>query len=167
MDRTSQTALVLSGGNALGAYLAGAYEHLHRSNIEPDWIVGASIGAVTGAILAGNASEQRLPKLSGPRVRLLHLAYQTAGHELAAKTFDYSPSSIRDRWAAGEHDMARGLALLEKAGDNEGRFQSLAIDPGLAAAAAEASASGARGSALRSGFPVGWLPFPRANPKAA
>jgi NTE family protein len=55
MDRTSQTALVLSGGNALGAYLAGAYEHLHRNNIEPDWIVGASIGAVTGAILAGNA----------------------------------------------------------------------------------------------------------------
>ena len=64
MDRTSQTALVLSGGNALGAYLAGAYEHLHRNNIEPDWIVGASIGAVTGAILAGNAPEQRLPKLS-------------------------------------------------------------------------------------------------------
>jgi len=351
MDRTSQTALVLSGGNALGAYLAGAYEHLHRNNIEPDWIVGASIGAVTGAILAGNAPEQRLPKLSqfwaeamvhtsgslsvtekgrqiynglhtaltlmfgrpsifrdglpglwsllpsvpndialydqtplrrtlerlvdfdrlnraagrftavcvdietgdevyfdntrdtirpehivasaaippafppveidgrllcdagytnnlpldvplreqadrdliciavelcslraprpasldavaerahdlifasatrrtieglkreyalrghyepdGPRVRLVHLAYQTAGHELAAKTFDYSPSSIRDRWAAGEHDMANGLALLEKAGDNEGRFQYLAVDPLLAAAAAEAGA---------------------------
>jgi NTE family protein len=77
---------------------------------------------------------------NGPRVRLVHLAYQTASHELAAKTFDYSPSSIRDRWAAGEHDMANGLALLEKAGDNEGRFHYLAVDPLLAAAGAEAGA---------------------------
>ena len=57
MDRTSQIALVLSGGNALGAYHAGAYEQLHQNGIRPDWIVGASIGAVTGAILAGNAPE--------------------------------------------------------------------------------------------------------------
>src|SRR3954465_13528128 len=47
----------------------------------------------------------------GPRVKLVHLAYQGASHELAAKTFDYSPSSIQDRWAAGERDMASGLAL--------------------------------------------------------
>src|SRR4051795_7960668 len=64
MDRTSQIALVLSGGNALGAYHAGAYEQLHQNGIRPDWIVGASIGAVTGAILAGNAPEDRLPKLN-------------------------------------------------------------------------------------------------------
>ena len=63
MPRTTKTALVLGGGNALGAYLAGAYEHLHRQDIRPDWIVGASVGAVTGAILAGNAPEQRLGKL--------------------------------------------------------------------------------------------------------
>ena len=63
MDRTSQIALVLSGGNALGAYHAGAYEQLHQNGIRPDWIVGASIGAVTGAILAGNAPEDRLAKL--------------------------------------------------------------------------------------------------------
>src|SRR5919202_6989233 len=63
MLRTSRTALVLGGGNALGAYHAGAYEHLHQSGVRPDWIVGASIGAVTGAILAGNAPEDRLPKL--------------------------------------------------------------------------------------------------------
>src|SRR3954464_3107929 len=77
---------------------------------------------------------------AGARVRLVHLAYQAAGHELSAKTFDYSPSSIRDRWAAGEQDMASGLALLEKAGDNEGRFHYLAVDPLLAAAGAEAGA---------------------------
>jgi len=36
--------------------------------------------------------------------------------------------------------MANGLALLEKTGDNEGRFQYLAVDPLLAAAVAEAGA---------------------------
>lgn len=56
-------ALVLGGGNALGAYLAGAYEVLHEHGPQPDWIVGASIGAVTGAIIAGNAPEDRLPRL--------------------------------------------------------------------------------------------------------
>jgi NTE family protein len=79
----------------------------------------------------------------GPRVRLVHLAYQAAGHELAAKTFDYSPSSIRDRWAAGARDMASGLALLEAPEADGRRFKHLAVDPVVAAAAE----TGARGSA--------------------
>jgi NTE family protein len=55
--------LVLGGGNALGSYLAGAYEHLQERGVAPRWIVGSSIGAVTGAIIAGNAPEDRLPRL--------------------------------------------------------------------------------------------------------
>lgn len=58
-----RTVLVLGGGNALGAYLAGAYEHLHAQNVEPHWIIGASIGAISGAIIAGNAPENRVPRL--------------------------------------------------------------------------------------------------------
>src|SRR5919206_536658 len=58
-----RVALVLGGGNALGAYLAGAYERLHEAGVRPDRIVGASIGAVTGAILAGNPPERRLERL--------------------------------------------------------------------------------------------------------
>jgi NTE family protein len=66
----------------------------------------------------------------GPRVRLVHLAYQAADHELAAKTLDFSPSSIRDRWAAGRRDMASGLALLEAAAAGDGRrLEYLAVDP--------------------------------------
>lgn len=56
-------ALVLGGGNALGAYHAGVYQALAEAQIEPDWIVGASIGAVTGAILVGNEPGQRLDRL--------------------------------------------------------------------------------------------------------
>jgi NTE family protein len=62
--RKTDIALVLGGGNALGAYLAGAYEQLDERNIRPDWIIGASIGAITGAILVGNAPERRMERLA-------------------------------------------------------------------------------------------------------
>jgi NTE family protein len=62
--REQPIVLVLGGGNALGSYLSGAYEHLQQQKIDPTWIVGASIGAVTGAIIAGNAPEDRVPKLN-------------------------------------------------------------------------------------------------------
>src|SRR3954471_5176777 len=61
--RTPPPALVLGGGTALGPYLAGAYERLHEEGVRPDRIVGASIGAVTGAILGGHPPERRLERL--------------------------------------------------------------------------------------------------------
>jgi NTE family protein len=51
--------LVLSGGNALGAYHAGAWAALEAAEITPGWLVGTSIGAVTAAILAGSPPERR------------------------------------------------------------------------------------------------------------
>jgi NTE family protein len=55
--------LVLQGGGALGAYQAGVYQALHEANLEPDWVVGVSIGAINSAIIAGNPPEKRLEKL--------------------------------------------------------------------------------------------------------
>ena len=56
-------ALVLGGGNALGAYQAGAYQALHERGLQPDRIVGASVGAVNGALIAGNRDADRLDRL--------------------------------------------------------------------------------------------------------
>src|SRR3954469_17207409 len=56
-------ALVLAGGNALGGFEAGAYQVLHDQGLMPSWIVGTSIGAVNGAIIAGNHPEQRIDAL--------------------------------------------------------------------------------------------------------
>jgi NTE family protein len=56
-------ALVLQGGGALGAYQAGVYEALAAANIHPDWIAGISIGAINGALIAGNSPETRIAKL--------------------------------------------------------------------------------------------------------
>src|SRR4051794_12451617 len=58
-----QVVLVLQGGGALGSYQAGVYQALHEAGIEPDWIIGTSIGAINASLIAGNALENRLPRL--------------------------------------------------------------------------------------------------------
>jgi len=58
-----QVVLVLQGGGALGAYQGGVYQALHEAGVEPDWIVGTSIGAINASIIAGNQPEDRLPQL--------------------------------------------------------------------------------------------------------
>jgi NTE family protein len=58
-----QIVLVLQGGGALGAYQLGVYQALHEAGVEPDWVIGTSIGAINGAIIAGNAPERRLDQL--------------------------------------------------------------------------------------------------------
>ena len=60
----ASTVLVLQGGGALGAYQAGVYEGMQEAGIEPDWVTGVSIGAINGAIIAGNAPENRLARLT-------------------------------------------------------------------------------------------------------
>jgi NTE family protein len=58
-----QVVLVLQGGGALGSYQAGVYQALHEAGIEPDWIVGTSIGAINAGLIVGNAPQNRLPRL--------------------------------------------------------------------------------------------------------
>jgi NTE family protein len=66
LDRASlpgQVVLVLQGGGALGSYQAGVYQALQEAGIEPDWIVGTSIGAINAGLIAGNKPQNRLPRL--------------------------------------------------------------------------------------------------------
>ena len=56
-------ALLLQGGGALGAYQAGVYEALTEADLHPDWIAGISIGAINGALIAGNAPAERVNRL--------------------------------------------------------------------------------------------------------
>ncbi len=58
-----QVVLVFQGGGALGAYQAGVYQALHEAKIEPDWIIGTSIGAINASLIAGNEPEHRLSRL--------------------------------------------------------------------------------------------------------
>ncbi|WP_430420425.1 patatin-like phospholipase family protein [Phenylobacterium sp.] len=75
-----QVVLVFQGGGALGAYQAGVYQALQEAGIEPDWVIGTSIGAINAALIAGNAPEQRLERLREFWARMTHSrAAQFAG----------------------------------------------------------------------------------------
>jgi NTE family protein len=58
-----QTVLVLQGGGALGAYQAGVYQALHEAGVEPEWVIGTSIGAINAALIAGSPAGERLERL--------------------------------------------------------------------------------------------------------
>lgn len=67
-----QIVLVLQGGGALGAYQAGVFQALHEAEVEPDWVIGTSIGAINAALIAGNAPENRLARLREFWTRMRH-----------------------------------------------------------------------------------------------
>ena len=63
-DYPGQVVLVLQGGGALGAYQVGVYQALHEAGVEPNWVIGTSIGAINGAIIAGNEPGKRMEQLT-------------------------------------------------------------------------------------------------------
>ena len=81
IDGHGRIVVVLQGGGALGAYQAGVYEALHDAGIEPDWIIGTSIGAINAALIAGNERENRVPAL---REFWQRMAHKSIWHEWAA-----------------------------------------------------------------------------------
>lgn len=56
-----KTALVLSGGGMFGAYQAGAWKALSRT-FSPDMVVGVSVGALNGWLVAAGASGDDLAR---------------------------------------------------------------------------------------------------------
>ncbi|WP_349616981.1 patatin-like phospholipase family protein [Azotobacter salinestris] len=60
---TDRITLILAGGNALGAYEAGAYETLHERGLYPGQFVAVSTGAINAALIAGNPPEKRVDSL--------------------------------------------------------------------------------------------------------
>ena len=73
-QKDRQTVLVLQGGGALGAYQAGVYHALHEHGVDPDWIVGTSIGAINASLIAGNQHENRLERLQEFWTRMAYRA---------------------------------------------------------------------------------------------
>lgn len=84
----SRTALVLQGGGALGAYQAGVFEGLATAGWTPDWIAGISIGAINGALIAGNPPQARVERL--------HAFWDRVSSRLQAPSF--MPSGPIRRW---------------------------------------------------------------------
>ncbi len=83
-----QVVLVLQGGGALGAFQVGAYQALHEADVMPEWVIGTSIGAINGAIIAGNPPERRVAQLN----RFWEGVQQHAGEGMPALFSSFSQS---------------------------------------------------------------------------
>jgi NTE family protein len=70
--KKQRIVLVLQGGGALGAYQAGTFQALHEAGLEPDWVIGTSIGAINASLIAGNPRAGRLSALQEFWRRMTH-----------------------------------------------------------------------------------------------
>jgi len=86
-------ALVLQGGGALGAYQAGAVEVMHAQYQQLDWVAGVSIGAINGALIAGNPPERRVAALRE-----------------FWRTVSSAPGQMVPRWGGDEQLLAQASA---------------------------------------------------------
>lgn len=99
-------ALVLSGGIALGAFEAGAYAALEEAGEPlPDWFVGASIGAVNAAIIAGNPPGRRAE-------RLRRFWESVAGDPTPVTTFWLGPPPPEGAWRRAYNEASALQTLL-------------------------------------------------------
>ncbi len=73
-----QVVLVLQGGGALGAYQVGVYQALSEAGIEPDWVIGTSIGAINASLITGNDPAARIGQLCEFWARVTHGPLQCA-----------------------------------------------------------------------------------------
>jgi NTE family protein len=60
---TYDTAFVLGGGGHLGAYEVGMLRALLEAGIKPDLVLGTSVGAINGAVLAAGPSTDSVARL--------------------------------------------------------------------------------------------------------
>jgi len=79
------------GGGALGAYQAGAYAALEHRGVRPNWIAGTAIGAINGAIIAGNLPHERVLRL--------RQFWQELSRRATARTGRGVGGSLRQMWA--------------------------------------------------------------------
>src|ERR1700751_3639815 len=59
------TAIVLAGGGSYGAIQGGMLRELVAHGVKPDFVVGASVGAINGAYFAGEPTAEGVARLQG------------------------------------------------------------------------------------------------------
>ncbi|MBS2963034.1 patatin-like phospholipase family protein [Actinocrinis puniceicyclus] len=96
-----QTTFVLGGGGHLGAYEVGMLRALLEAGIKPDLVLGTSVGAINGAVLAADPSaasvarlEQLWTGLSGGGVFEANL-FTRLGTAARTRTHLYSNAVLR------------------------------------------------------------------------
>ena len=62
---TGRTAFVLGGGGLLGAVEVGMLRALFEAGVKPDLVLGTSVGALNGALVAADPGDGVIERLIG------------------------------------------------------------------------------------------------------
>ena len=63
VEAEGPVAFALGGGGVLGAYEVGMLQALFEAGIKPDFVVGTSVGAINGAMVAADPSKDAIGRL--------------------------------------------------------------------------------------------------------
>ena len=110
--RTPTTAFVLGGGGVLGAVEVGMLRALLERDIRPDLVLGTSVGALNGAMVARDPSLAVIDRL----IELWHSAGETGDvygdrplaavrRAMSSRTHIYSAEPLKDRLRAELDDI--------------------------------------------------------------
>ena len=95
-------AFVLSGGGSLGAIQVGALQALMDAGVQPDVVIGCSVGSLNATFLAVDPSRERLDALEALWLSLNRADVfpaskrSIAGHLVRRDTHLYEPHGLRD-----------------------------------------------------------------------
>lgn len=95
-----KTAFVLAGGGSFGAVQAGMLRELLRHGVTPDFVVGASVGAINGAYLAAEPTMEGVGRLEalwrGLRRRdVFPVGLRSLAGLLGRRNFMVAPDGLR------------------------------------------------------------------------
>ena len=90
LDYTGKVVLVLQAGGVLGAYQIGVIKALTRAGIEPDWVVGTSIGAINAALVAGSPIHERTERIDA--------FWKRVSFDVAAGSLEGSFGQLARQW---------------------------------------------------------------------
>lgn len=128
--RKGETAFVLGGGGVLGANEVGMLQALLAAGITPDLVLGTSVGAVNGAVVASDPTEAAVERLTS-------LWRSSAGAVWRTSPVRRVRAVARTRTSLQTADPLRSL-LVEHLGD--GRIEDLAVPFECCAASIERAA---------------------------
>ena len=114
-----KTAFVLAGGGSLGAVQVGMLKALAKQHIVPDFVVGASVGAINSAYYAAEPNEERCAGGNSHRPNNLRVAATrciecTSNKPDRTALVGFRRCAIVQRVAAARHRVSPDSTRREK-----------------------------------------------------
>ncbi len=119
-----EVAFVLGGGGILGAHQVGMLRALAESSIEPDVILGTSVGAINGALFAADPTAEAVRRLT--QLWQDSMVFEVFAGTLLRRVRTLARSGTHVRPLEEVRDRLADLLPVERVEDLQVRFQCVA-----------------------------------------